>query len=410
MGTACTDPDEFTTLVGKATVTARADVYVEYVVEPNVVTTLEIAGKMMLEDKAGMKLSSDRIMVVDCDGMCGYSAPSKSVVLEGFGGTWHELAPYAWGTDQPHEDAQNPLTPSWEPASWKAHDGAMGDYEEEEGLFCPDNLQISSLPDMPMEGHMRSPTVHLCYNKCIAQDCEGDDCFCDGAFTGYDTATSNALCADEDLCKHICDTYEECKSIDMAKNEPRCFLNYDSCDDSGASTPTPDGFYDLLIKVVDQNGDRRKLEGARKLESKKPAPASDARSLLPAIASGYSHDKLLIFQNIKFTSGGTFKVCFCDATLLEDNESCSDPEDYGVEVGEVQASGISCLLTNSMFNRKTCVGMGSAGALRCYSGSPPDTEPPMYPDTQPDDPVPGGNGPGEPVASTYCRLHPELCR
>jgi len=425
MGTACTDPDEFTTLVGKATVTARADVYVEYVVEPGVTTTLEIAGTGMLEEKAGMMLSSDRIMVVDCDGMCGYSAPSQSVVTEGVPG-WNELAPYAWGKDNPHEDDQNPYVPSWEPASWKAHDGAMGNYMQVDGLFCPDNIIIKDLPEMPMEGHMRPPSVHLCYDKCIAQDCEGDDCFCDGAFTGYDTETSNALCADEDLCKHLCDTYEECKSIDMDMELPRCFLNFESCDASSGVEPEDVPYYNLLIKVTDQNGFRKLRDNGptsakpslipqkeapfRKLKSAKAAPPADKRSLLPAIASGYSHEKLLIFQDIKFTSGGTFKVCFCDATLLGDGEVCDDPSDYGVEVGEVQASGISCLLTNSMFNRKTCVGMGDAGALRCYSGTPPDTEPPMYPDVAPDTPVPGGDGPGEPVASTYCRLHPELCR
>merc|ERR1719191_2311445 len=83
MGTACTDPNEFSTLAGKATVTARADVYVEYVVEPNKVTTLEIAGTNMISTKGGMALSRDRIMVVDCDGMCGYSAASKSVEVDG---------------------------------------------------------------------------------------------------------------------------------------------------------------------------------------------------------------------------------------------------------------------------------------------------------------------------------------
>merc|ERR1719324_1602516 len=85
-GTACTDPDEFSTLVGKATVTARADVYVEYVVEPNVETTLEIAGTNLLPLKAGMSLSLDRIMVVDCDGMCGYSSASASVTTKAING------------------------------------------------------------------------------------------------------------------------------------------------------------------------------------------------------------------------------------------------------------------------------------------------------------------------------------
>merc|ERR1719161_1495169 len=158
--------------------------------------------------------------------------------------------------DQPHVDLQNPA-PSplpWSPKGWAPHAGATGDYTTIPYSFCEDNLDISNLADMPMEGHMRSPTVHLCYNKCIAQDCEGDDCFCDGAYTGYDTATSNALCADEDLCKHICDTYEECKSIDMSTELPRCFLNMDKCDgtDTAPALPTADPHYHLLMKVIDQ--------------------------------------------------------------------------------------------------------------------------------------------------------------
>jgi hypothetical protein len=394
MGTACTDPNEFSTLVGKATVTARADVYVEYVVEPNVPTTLEIAGTGMISMKGGIPLALDRIMVVDCDGMCGYSAASTSVEPA----SWNDLVPYQWGIDKPHDDAQNRVSGTpWSPLSWTAHADATGNYNKVPSAFCAENLQISSLADMPMEGHLRSPTIHLCYNKCILQDCVGDDCFCGGAYTGYDTASSNALCADEALCKHICDTYEECKSIDMAKDKTRCFLNTDFCDASDGVATTPDVNYDLLIKVIDQ----------RRLDSSMPAASEAKRSLLPVMASGYSHSKLLIFQDIKFTSGGKFKVCFCDSTLVGD-DGCTSPADYGVEVGEVQASGISCLLTNPLYNRKTCVPMASGG-LRCYVGAPPDTEPPFYEDVQPDTPLPGASGPGEPAASTYCRLHPELC-
>jgi len=317
------------------------------------------------------------------------------------------LKPYQWGIDKPHEDDQNSLSSdTWSPKSWTPHAEKIT-YETTPSAFCEENLRIGSLAAIAMEGFLRKPTVHLCYNKCIAQDCIGDDCFCDGAYTGYDTATSNALCADEALCKHICDSYSECRSIDMAKDKSRCFLNSDACDDSSSAEPVADMNYDLLIKVVDQTATPAPTPN-RRLESGQPAAGAKERSLLPAMDSGYSHSKLLIFPNVTFTSGGTFKVCFCDSTLRGD-EGCSLPEHYGVEVGEVQASGISCLLTNSLFNRKTCVPMGSAGGLRCYSGAPPDTEPPKYPDVQPDEPLPSATGPGEPVASTYCRLHPEQC-
>jgi hypothetical protein len=186
----------------------------------------------------------------------------------------------------------------------------------------------------------------------------------------------------------------------MAKDKTRCFLNTDICDASDGVAPVPDANYDLLIKL--------EADQTRKLQSESPpASAEERRSLLPAMDPGYSHSKLLVFENVKFTSGGTFKVCFCDSTLLGD-EGCLKPEDYGVEVGEVQASGISCLLTNSLFNRKTCAPMRDAG-LRCYAGVPPDTEPPLYPDVLPELGASGAGGPGQPPLSTYCRLHPERC-
>merc|ERR1719201_944415 len=130
----------------------------------------------------------------------------------------------------PVQTTVNGLTSDVLTLSWTAHTDATGNYETKPSAFCEENIQISSLSDIAMEGHMRSPKLHLCYNKCIAQDCEGDDCFCGGAYTGYDTASSNALCADEDLCQHLCDSYEDCMSIDMAKDKPRCFLNVDDCD------------------------------------------------------------------------------------------------------------------------------------------------------------------------------------
>merc|ERR1712054_230147 len=71
---------------------------------------------------------------------------------------------------------------------------------------------------------------------------------------------------------------------------------------------------------------------------------------------------------------GTFKVCFCDSELLGKNEVCSKPEHFGVEVGVVHSTGISCLLEKQELRRVDCVEMMPSG-VRCYdSGNLPSTK------------------------------------
>merc|ERR1712216_475085 len=55
-------------------------------------------------------------------------------------------------------------------------------------------------------------------------------------------------------------------------------------------------------------------------------------------------DKLLRFKGITFASGGTFKLCFCDSSLLGGSSACKSEADYSVEVGTIHASGVSCLI------------------------------------------------------------------
>lgn len=65
---------------------------------------------------------------------------------------------------------------------------------------------------------------------------------------------------------------------------------------------------------------------------------------------GVSTPNVLRFYPVKFTSAGTYKVCFCDSK----RGSCSKLEDFGYEVGTVHVSGISCLLDVPKLRRKQC--------------------------------------------------------
>jgi hypothetical protein len=393
-GTACTHPHDFSTLVGKITVTGRVDVDVEYVVPPSESTTIEVSGTGLLSAEGAMLFSSDRIMVVDCDGQCGYSAPSTSVSP---GKPWTDLMPEQWKVDAPAE-VGGPT--KFKPAEYAMEPSANGLYEMIPEAACfSGNLGIAALAEIAMEGHFRQPSEQLCYSKCLAPgaECEGEECFCDGAYSGYDSPTSNAICADQALCEKLCDAIPECKSFELHKDRNRCFLNKDDCGTHTMDEVQESSTYNLFVKNPDETGGRR---------------------LLPAIDPGYSHSTLLRFQDVTFSSGGSFKVCFCDASLLPPGVPCTEPAHFGVEVGAVQASGISCLLKDKKYSRKTCVAMGSHiahggrwmsdGGLRCYEGEPPDTSPPMYTDAGLEK-APADMGPGDPLTDTFCLLHPEQC-
>jgi len=204
---------------------------------------------------------------------------------------------------------------------------------------------------------------HRCYAKCFA---DGGD-FCDGFISGYDTAESSSLCLDEEQCTMLCALTPDCHSVDMHREANRCFLNtIAGCDPIvTASKTTFDKDYDLLIKQVDDNK-RRLREMGRNLRE------SEVRQLLVGSDPGISRENLLRFDGVSFSQGGEFKLCFCDSSLLGQNEVCKDPSDFAVEVGKVHATGLECLLKNPKMTRGTCVDQ-LYGGLRCYDDEVPET-------------------------------------
>jgi hypothetical protein len=126
--------------------------------------------------------------------------------------------------------------------------------------------------------------------------------------------------------------------------------------------PSPD--YDLLVKNVDDNT-RRLQDLGRQLN------AAQVRELLAAKDPGISWESILRFRDVEFTAGGKFKLCFCDSALLGSADAiCDGPEDFKIEIGEIHATGLQCLLSNPKMARGVCTPQ-LYGGLRCYDDQVP---------------------------------------
>merc|ERR1712078_573135 len=66
-----------------------------------------------------------------------------------------------------------------------------------------------------------------------------------------------------------------------------------------------------------------------------------SRELMPAVDLGFSWEDMLRFKDVQFKSGGTFKLCFCDSSILPGvGRACATERDYTIEVGMIHASGV----------------------------------------------------------------------
>lgn len=205
------------------------------------------------------------------------------------------------------------------------------------------------------EGAMRDLSEFQCYKKCAMQTCDHDTCFCGGLFSGYDGPDSNAICGDEQLCQYLCDNLDDCVSIDMNLMDTRCFLN--SAPMCGATEVLQHGHQDQL--AMDQGYALLMKEDDVNIED----VDRYGRKLLAPFDPGFSWNGMLRFKPIQFSSGGQFKLCFCDSELS--GGRCHSVSDYSIEVGAVHASGVSCLVSKPKLQRVACTDQFHGG-LRCY--------------------------------------------
>lgn len=255
-------------------------------------------------------------------------------------------------------------------------------YTAIDGAYVPgENLELGSYQVILMND-VYDLTEHQCFAKCHVP-CEGPRCFCNGYLHGYDFETSNALCADQNLCEYLCDQIEDCGSIDMHKDLDRCFLNSRNkviLNYRDATTHIdkllPDPSYKVLVpRTVQRTADEHADDNEEIPHDSQKGPLPD-----PAVVvkdHGFSWANMLRFKGITFQAGGTFKLCFCDSTLVP---ACRSERDFTVEVGKIHVSGVSCLISQPSLRSAACVEQyygDSPKSLRCYPGEPPKVSPPM---------------------------------
>lgn len=303
--------------LGSIYVSTRAHADVTYVLPPGVPGSIEVSGRE-LSDVLGVSL--DRVMVVDRDAECGVGAPASAVL-------------------EPRADAWE----AWAPASVEARTREAEEVEwaVTPGHFCPsNNLRVLDYP---------VAAEHQCYNKCGGgKRCIEKDCFCHGMYScrgeGCDTAETNALCADEALCRQLASQlYGVVASFDMHQQKPRCFLNVRTAPE--CSHP---------------------LDPDELVESAEFA----VHAALPPVAtvaarSSGSHPELLRFGPLYLRTAGIFKACFCDSSLFD----CNSRAAFGLAAGLVHVSGVAALLSAGKQRGECAQQLG--GGLRCYEGAVP---------------------------------------
>jgi len=293
----------YSSTLGTLTVSAQISAPRDWYFTPGEAQSLEIQG-------TALSLTSDRVMVIPCSGSCGVAAPAPALAAPAHDGTaavFNDFFPENGVVDQlpalPPVDAQFSTT---------------------RDTFCSGNLPAADLP--------AETAAHLCSAKC-AGGCTGPTCFCDGYFAGFESDT--ALCLPRSECQLACDQLVGCGSFDMHQDLPRCHLNAAGpCEETVMDTS-----YDLVIKA-----------------------APTTRRLNQVATTG----DLLRFSPIRFSSSGTFKVCFCDSTL----GACQNIADYSAEVGEVHVTGVSCALQHPRLTNTHCYQQVNGG-LSCWGGSAP---------------------------------------
>jgi hypothetical protein len=84
-GTACTHVEDFAERAGALAITERVMVGIDYVLEPGKAMSLEVTVPSEKDDDdVELDKFRDRIMVIDCEGVCGISGPTKAAFVDPF--------------------------------------------------------------------------------------------------------------------------------------------------------------------------------------------------------------------------------------------------------------------------------------------------------------------------------------
>jgi hypothetical protein len=273
---------------------------------------------------------------------------------------------------------------------------------------------------------------HLCMTKCSG-GCMGSDCHCDG----LDDATISTYCLDVGACRTACDLVAcaafsvrgdacELATSATAISAPgwtsftrqagaACRDVDDFTTQVGTMTATARAYVGVDYVVTPDESVTIEITGSGLLAGdevyagscNEPCGLQTAAKLTatPSFQVGEMTVNPMVIKRFAGFSfpAGCHKLCFCDMQLAP-NGTCAESADYAVELGEVHASGVSCLLEDSRHSRKSCLPMADGG-LRCYaelSAAVTVTQNPALPTP---DPTPGPTPP--PPKGTKCLFGPE---
>lgn len=329
-------------------VTQRASLGVDYLFEPlssGSVEVLAAPGQSITSNEFGK--ADDRIMIIDCDGQCGVSEPAVDVQTTTATDSMVDRLKM-WSEFEPLHSAGYVMN----------YNVTRDNYVLYENKYCPaQNLDVFNSTKFPYH------STHQCWSKCHAgAGCTGANCYCDGYWQNVHGPNTPVLCLSRDLCMEACSAMPECTSIDMHRNLPRCYLNFDDVcgKDLHEEMMTKDAEYDLLLKqtaLLDTGGQasglgpvaRTVIEGPR---YDKSAFTEDR---------GYSFDSVLRYAPIFLGQGGRYKVCLCD---YDAHGKCNEVHDFPYELGMIHNSGVSCLLKDSILLQGSCT-PSYHGGQRC---------------------------------------------
>eukprot|EP00451_Oxyrrhis_marina_P008864 CAMPEP_0204308410 /NCGR_PEP_ID=MMETSP0469-20131031/492_1 /ASSEMBLY_ACC=CAM_ASM_000384 /TAXON_ID=2969 /ORGANISM="Oxyrrhis marina" /LENGTH=2034 /DNA_ID=CAMNT_0051287889 /DNA_START=36 /DNA_END=6140 /DNA_ORIENTATION=+ len=183
-------------------------------------------------------------------------------------------------------------------------------YVVEASMVCEGNVDIHAIT-LKLDGVDQSLSVHGCYDKCsVNAPCEGDNCYCDGLFSGFDGPTSNALCVSENECAYLCDRVAGCTGYDMHKTLNRCFLNQAGCTKVASTT------YDIYeARTVLQVGD---VQATTVCPENRNAVAIQYIKFWDDVDHNFDFPRVVVCgKEITFADGLTVYYCADDAAECE---------------------------------------------------------------------------------------------
>jgi len=354
-GGGCGTADQFVDLVGQLAVTGRADIGRHFIIEPGAPASLELTGKGLSQDK-------DRLMLIDCQGTCGLTAPSATVVYP------DGAANGIFAAFQPVRDVDREYAELVEscPSFNHTEDPFLvaESFEEIPARFCSRGSKAgTAIHDIEKEAVARLVELYAC-SRC-ADDPKATK-FCGGFLGLEENLVANAICLPRYECEHLCILAgDACHSVSMHESLPRCFLNPPACAAEVADDMLGiDADYALLVKRAEAKENAAVAVNPRDLEEI-DWPES-TRGNLVSPSDGASSSAILRFAPLGIPAAGTFKVCFCDSQLstVGGLDRCKSKEDFSVEIGRLHLSGLGCLLSMAQLRRASCVEQ-YFGGLRC---------------------------------------------